>query len=288
MSKAKAWSAYWAQMGAAGGCLPGAPPAVEQGIAKLWEDFGRRLPPQAELLDLACGTGAVLRAVAAGNAALRLTGVDYAALPSGKGKRARLIGETDIGDLPFADASFDAVTSQFGFEYSDVQRSAAEAIRVTRAGAQLQMVIHHCESPIVTQNRKRFAALEAIDRSVIFERARAAIAQQQAQDHMVNQAFALIAQSHADQPVVPEIAAGISHGLSLGKKGGIAEIDRIANNANQEISVLSALAGAAQDQQGIDKIASLLAVGFDCRSPVVISQGGQAPPIAWVLAGHRT
>jgi hypothetical protein len=52
--------------------------------------------------------------------------------------------------LPFADGSFDLVTSQFGLEYTQLPRSLAEARRVLRAGGALRAVLHHSQArPLV-------------------------------------------------------------------------------------------------------------------------------------------
>ncbi|MGJ8535981.1 MAG: methyltransferase domain-containing protein [Parasphingopyxis sp.] len=287
MTRAKAWSAYWAQMGEAGGCLPGAPPVVEAQLAQLWEEFAQGFAPGSKLLDLACGTGAVIRSLLRGNERLDLTGVDYAKLPKTRTKKARLVGETDIAALPFSDGSFDGLTSQFGLEYSDIARSAPEMARVAKPGAPLRLIVHHAESPIVAQNRGRYAALNAIAQSAILSMARSVVAQPGSSTAMLSQSFSLIARNHPDQGVVREIAAGVDNAIRIGGKKGAGELDRIDTNLAQECGVLGALLTVALDEAGIKAFLASLAVAFECAPPGPIRIRGLAEPIAWLVTGTR-
>ncbi|RED17254.1 methyltransferase domain-containing protein [Parasphingopyxis lamellibrachiae] len=287
MTKAKAWSAYWAQMGEAGGCLPGAPPVVEAQLAQLWEEFAQGFAPGSKLLDLACGTGAVMRSLLRGNDRLDLTGVDYAVLPKTRTKKVRLVGETDIAALSFADESFDGLSSQFGVEYSDIGQSAPEMARVAKTGASLRLVVHHAASPIVAQNRSRYAALNAIAQSAILNMARSAVVQPGSSTALLSQAFSLIARNHPDQSVVREIAAGVDNAIRIGGKKGAGELDRIDTNLAQECGVLGALLKVALDEPGIEAFLASLDGAFQCAPPGPIQIRGLAEPIAWLVTGTR-
>lgn len=287
MDKAKAWGAYWAQMGEVGGCLPGAPPVVEAQLAQLWGQFAQGFAPGSKLLDLACGTGAVMRSVLRGNERLDLTGVDYAVLPKGRAKKIKLIGETDIAALPFEDDSFDGLTSQFGIEYSDIAKSAPEIARVAKPGAQLRFVIHHDASPIVAQNTKRHAAMSGIAQSAIFDMARSVITQPGSSTALLSQAFSLVARGHPDQSVVREIAAGVDNAIQIGGKQGSNELKRIETNLAQECGVLEALLDVALDGNGIASFLTSLAAGFRCAPATPIKLQGLATPIAWLVTGAR-
>ncbi|MFF7971462.1 methyltransferase domain-containing protein [Streptomyces sp. NPDC007905] len=92
------------------------------------------------LLDVACGTGIVTRRLAAARPGLRVTGVDLA---PGMARMAagRLPGAVLLADtrrLPFADATFDAVTSIWLLHLlsdpADVRAVVAECARVLRPG----------------------------------------------------------------------------------------------------------------------------------------------------------
>ena len=287
MSKAQAWSAYWKQMGEAGGCLPGAPPAVDAELTQQWARFARSFERGARLLDLACGTGAVMRALRHGNRDLELTGVDYAELPKTRSKSMRLVGSTDIADLPFEDGRFDGLTSQFGIEYADIAAVAPEIARVAKPGATLQFIVHHADSPIVEQNRKRHAALDAIACSSIRDMAQRAIEQPGSGTAMLSQAFSLIARSHPDQPIVREIAAGLDTTIRFGGKRAKAELAAFEEKLEQERAVLSALLDVALDEQTVEDFAETPAADFECQPPSPLQIQGLDAPIAWSISGRR-
>jgi len=95
------------------------------------------LPPTGRVLDLACGTGRVARAIAARDQPV--VGLDYSAPMAAKA--AALAVPTVIGDsfaVPFLDSSFDAVISiRFAFHYVEITPLLREMKRVARPGAVL-------------------------------------------------------------------------------------------------------------------------------------------------------
>lgn len=104
------------------------------------EGFYRRLavPPGSRLLDVACGSGQ-LALIAARNG-VHATGIDIAeSLIERARERARVEGlsarfhEADAEDLPFADATFDVVTSVAGAMFAPRPEVVAkELLRVCR------------------------------------------------------------------------------------------------------------------------------------------------------------
>ena len=116
-------------------------------IAELIWDVGERLVrrlsvrPGERVLDVACGTGNA--AIPAAQAGGIVTGVDLTPELFGPAlRRAAAAGvevdwvEGDAESLPFADGSFDVVTSTFGCMFAPGQeQTAAEIARVMRPGA---------------------------------------------------------------------------------------------------------------------------------------------------------
>jgi SAM-dependent methyltransferase len=96
-----------------------------------------------ELLDVACGTGNAL--IPAAERGAVATGLDITPkLLEVARERAREAGleveliEGDAEDLPFADDSFDRVTSLFGAMFApDHEKAAAELLRVCRPGGKV-------------------------------------------------------------------------------------------------------------------------------------------------------
>ena len=159
-----AWSRYWAQgaphscVGSYGDCYGGA-------IAAFWRDAFGRLPGAARVLDIATGNGALPRLLLqhTGLRDLRCDAVDIASIqPSWLAKaspadqaRVSFLGGVDAAELPFADHSFDLVVSQYGLEYTALQRSVPELLRVRAPRGAIALVLHHAQG--------RPAALAAIE-----------------------------------------------------------------------------------------------------------------------------
>lgn len=61
---------------------------------------------------------------------------------------------------PSPDATFAAVVSQFGFEYGDVGKVAAEIARVLAPGGTVGLMVHRGDGPILEHNLARRAAID--------------------------------------------------------------------------------------------------------------------------------
>ena len=146
-----------------------------EAIAGGWRAFFASLPAGARVLDIATGNGAIaVMAVEAGDK-LKVTGADLAAVrPAAfvsKSKHAlsqiRFLADTPAEALPLDDGSFDAVTSQYGIEYSDMERSVLEAARVLAPGGRLRFACHAVEGSIAADTRRAIAdadfLLEEVD-----------------------------------------------------------------------------------------------------------------------------
>lgn len=105
------------------------------------------------VLDLCCGTGDMAFALQrrAGASQARIIGADFAhpmlqrAARKSEGSRLRWI-EADALHLPFPDASFDLVTSAFGFRnLADYDAGLREIVRVLRPGGECGIL--ECSEP---------------------------------------------------------------------------------------------------------------------------------------------
>ena len=144
------WSEYWAK----GFASSFAGQEYEGAIADHWYSTISELADGATVLDLCCGSGSIFRLIdSEQRRRLNLVGVDYAKLPPTDQNDFKLIGETNIEQLPFEDQSFDLVISQFGIEYADINRAIQEAQRVVKSKGRMSFICHHPRSAIVSNNK---------------------------------------------------------------------------------------------------------------------------------------
>jgi SAM-dependent methyltransferase len=166
-----AWAAYWT--GASGDDAAVRSPESAARLDGYWaETLAGFIQGRSSLdhLELACGSGAVSRALvaAAGAAEVelpRLVCSDYAltavsqavktvpaACPAG--------AVADAARPPFRPESFDLVTSQFGIEYAGMAAFTA-ALPMLKPGGALIALVHIADGPIAAECRANLDLLEA-------------------------------------------------------------------------------------------------------------------------------
>lgn len=115
--------------------------AMTAGLDRTWRRIAAEavVRPGDEVLDACCGTGDL--ALADQLAGGRVTGVDFSErmLVRARGKSDTVEWvQADVTELPFADASFDAVTIGFGIRnVPDLDAGLVELARVLRPGGRL-------------------------------------------------------------------------------------------------------------------------------------------------------
>gem|GEM_PF-1455581 len=147
-------------------------PAAAGAIERYWKGEFSGLLPGARVLDIATGNG-VLLAWAAQSAvdrgcALALTGIDAAPIDplrfvASEQESLRNIafhGDVAAERLPFGNAAFDVVVSQFGLEYSDLDASLPEVARVLAPGGCLRWLAHGASSAVVVESAERVAQMD--------------------------------------------------------------------------------------------------------------------------------
>lgn len=128
-----------------------------------------------DIVDIACGNGALTwiadELLNRPTGRVRITGIDFAAIdPFAALHRTRedypcvsFIGETAAESLPFADASIDFVISQYGIEYTDIDRSIPEVLRVLRPSGRMAFIMHDAASSVVRDATMHLDAFEAVE-----------------------------------------------------------------------------------------------------------------------------
>jgi SAM-dependent methyltransferase len=165
------WTARWKFESAAGQSKR---PELDLLIEPVWHEFIDGLPEGARILDLATGNGAVAISCAqrarSRRVQLYIDAVDAAEInppvrssnPDGLLPQLRFKGGVWLEDLPFKNDEFDAVVSQFGFEYADEEPAVSEATRVLSPDGRLRLVIHARGGAVWKDIDYRYQRLNAV------------------------------------------------------------------------------------------------------------------------------
>ena len=293
----KAWADFWSTAASGGGCLPSGHAGIEAAQRSLWEEFARALPRKARVLDLATGDGAVLKMLARVRRDLALTGVDSAQslppAPSG----IKLRSGVAIEELPFPDESFDAVTSQFGFEYGDLAGGAVEVARVLKPGGLILFIVHRSDGPIVAHNLPRRDALSwALAPGGWFGRALALATARTAAPLPTPPAFSTAAgeaqRLFPGQSAGGEFLQAVAQTLELGRRRPAPEsvevLRELEGRARNEIARIEALERAACDGPRISVVIDgLRRAGLEVDPPGTLAESSSKVPFAWLVSGRR-
>lgn len=137
-----------------------------------WRIYFDARPAGASILDLCTGNGAIaVMAAEAGRRTgkhFRIVGVDaadinpYLYVTKHRDEIAAIEFRpaTPVENLPWPAASFDAVVSQFGIEYSDLSLSISELARVVAPNGTARLILHAAEGAVVQRSKQ---AIEEID-----------------------------------------------------------------------------------------------------------------------------
>lgn len=180
------WSTFW-QQGHITTFGASKPDNYDGVIRDFWRDKFRELPDDANILDIATGNGAIATLAAElskdRSKNFKIRASDRAVINTqivGSESAAELReliefhSETPCEKQPFDDDSFDLVTSQFGFEYSDIDATLQEVRRVLAASGWFIAISHHADSQLIKAASKELGVYEqAIDQADLFGKLRA-------------------------------------------------------------------------------------------------------------------
>jgi SAM-dependent methyltransferase len=286
---ATAWSEFWANnsQGKGGGCLPQRWAEIETAQKAAWHGIIADLPQGANVLDLATGDGRILRWMREKRSDLTLMGVDLAPQvpPAPDGTETR--GGVAMEDLPFDTDSFDAVVSQFGFEYGDVAASAVEIANVLKPGGTVGLMVHRGDGPILEHNLKRRAAIDwALSEKQVIAVLKNALTAPEGGIKVAAQVMAALAmlgaRAHGQESPAWEIPEALRRAVLLGAKAGAEDIlesaQSIEAQATNEIGRIASLERACGIADARDALhAAMQKAGLSLKSTETVNQpGGRA------------
>lgn len=167
--RAAVWSRYWS-LGPLHSCVTSYTDNYGGAIGQFWRGVFALLKPGEHVLDIGTGNGALphLLLQCRPDADVTCHAVDVAAidpawiqkLPASQRRSLRFHSRVEAEQLPFDDCVFDLVVSQYGLEYSDLQRSVPELRRVLAPGGRIAMILHHADSRPVNLAREETAHID--------------------------------------------------------------------------------------------------------------------------------
>ncbi|MGJ8562804.1 MAG: class I SAM-dependent methyltransferase [Alphaproteobacteria bacterium] len=139
-------------------------------ITAFWNEVLRAFDNDCRLLDLACGAGSIIRSAHAAGFT-NLVGVDISkdAIALLKNEFPSAEGYViSANNTQLAEASFDVIVSQFGFEYAGAAQTTPEIARLLKPGGQFIALAHKAGSVIETEvKEKRDEAKDIIETQFI-------------------------------------------------------------------------------------------------------------------------
>lgn len=132
-------------------------------VADWWQSIVDTLTADVTVLEVGCGNCSLLPTLIKSDVKARYIGVDLARVEiSAVAKEGLAESEIDVvlhletpaEDIPEADASIDLVASVFGIEYSNLEKSFAEVLRVLKPGGQFTALLHHADSVVTSMSAR--------------------------------------------------------------------------------------------------------------------------------------
>lgn len=283
-----AWKDFWAnQRPEGGGCLPQAWQGIDAVQRTAWQEIARVLPRNARVLDLATGDGRVLAAMGAVRNDLKLQGIDLAPKLPAAPRGVAIKGGVAMEMLPFPDRAFDAVTSQFGYEYGDAGKIALEIARVLKPASRAALICHRGDGPILAHNLARRDAIRwAIEEMELVAKAKRSLSLRVLGATMIPPVFAQAPHDGARQfgqgSAAWEIAEAVRQTLVLGARDHPASVaqllDKIAEQARNEMGRIASLQTACATADDTNTLGHAFAeAGLKVERKIALSEAGKAP-----------
>lgn len=285
-----AWTHYWSTASSTPrGCLPDLPDVAANHLQEIWRQFFPCLPPGARLLDLGTGGGAVLIEAKSFRPDLQLTGVDYAAVLPELDAAITLYPGTRMEKLPFADGSFEGITSQFAIEYGNVSAAIKEVYRVLTFAGNYLFICHHADGVIVRDNLVRLKALrETLSPAGLLSVAIQAVRQRKKSTpetwQRLARIFATTQRKHPNQSIVEEMASDIAR--IMAGPDSLEKLSALRHEVEMEGQRIVALEKAALTENRARILAEALSSKQQPAHLEVVHVPGVSAPFAWRISNQ--
>ena len=298
------WSEYWEKDGAAGGEVfvssqGGRHPALEEYWLAVFAD----LSTGARVIDIASGAGSIYAHLDADHG-FDLHASDIAA-EALEALTERIEGVTTAvagaTELPYDDASFDLVVSQFGIEYAG-RDAFSEAARLVSPGGGLAALVHIEDGYVDSNNKAQLDEAELVQRIDFIGRSidltNRAFSGNKALLQKTEQAFVPLIREMSE--AIKRCPRGVHAYLLAGfkklyenrqqyRKADIVEwLEQMGGELSKTLDRLSRMRAAAMSVEDMDVIKERLdADGMNEVSAVPFETAGNDLPIAWSLTAKR-
>jgi len=166
MNQADDWSEYWSSEGSSGEVFVNKDGQRHPRLETYWRTQLAGLQENAKIIDLACGAGSVYSHLP-DNSEFLLYAADlsHEALQLLKKRVPGALSVTcSVVELPFVEAKFDLVVSQFGIEYAG-GKAFLNAASLIKNGGRLAILCHYEEGYIDDKNRGHLTGAQAAQAS---------------------------------------------------------------------------------------------------------------------------
>ena len=275
------WSAFWQEF-----CLQNVPherchiPGDGQYVVdQHWAHFANILPRGAQVIDLGCGAGIVGRTLLNRRSDLRVTGVDFADVPTPVVEHLTILPRVRMEALPFGDRCFDAAISLFGIEYGNIDQTARELGRVLKPGAHFSFLVHHLDSEIVHEGATRRSALQQL----LSAKVRAAFLSGLPS---IDLQIARLRDQFPGEPSITLFTNYLRRHAARPRAERHAQWQNLLDGLGPEIALLERLEDSAKSAAGVGRWLALLLPVMRVVSVALLPRSS-GEPIAWQVNGIR-